>query len=95
MEEDSISKMLGNYEQNLKSIGFRSPEIFPVSAHAAFLFRLNESSLSKHELRQMKDYQEQFTDPYYDLPTYIGDTKSSSLLKSSGILNIEVKLSKI
>lgn len=91
-EEDSIAKMMNDYKSDLLEIGFNKPTIVPVSAYAAFLFRLGTDKLTETEKRKSKILNEIFDSEYYDFPIYIGEKKSKNKLSMTGIISLENKL---
>jgi len=91
-EEDSIAKMMNDYKSDLIKIGFVKPIIIPVSAYAAFLFKLGSDALTNAEKRKSKILNEVFDNEYYDFPIYIGEGKSNNKLSMTGIISLEKKL---
>ena len=91
-EEDSIAKMMNDYKSDLLEIGFNKPTIVPVSAYAAFLFRLGTDKLTETEKRKSKILNKIFDSEYYDFPIYIGEKKSKNKLSMTGIISLENKL---
>ena len=94
-EEDSIAKMMNDYKSDLLKIGFNNPIIVPVSAYAAFLFRLGADELTNTEKRKCKILNEVFDNEYYDFPIYMGEVKSKNKLTKTGIISLENKLKTI
>lgn len=88
-KEDSIDKMLANYNSLLNSIGFKQPIIIPVSAQAALLFKTDNTKLDEDELFEKELLQKKFEKDYYNLPQYIGAEISTALLERTGILQLE------
>lgn len=84
---DSISDMIVNYSDELKSIGFKQPQIYPLSAEYAFLLRYS-NFLDEDEAYDLELLRKRFSKAYYDLPTYIG-SKSTRELGRTGIINLE------
>ena len=85
--EDSIAKMVDDYRRNLAEVGFRTPDIVPLSSRAALLFR---SERPVEDVLAEKNYlSAQFAKPYYDLPRYVLGEASSSPEESTGILLLE------
>ena len=91
-EEDSIAKMMNDYKSDLLKIGFSKPIIVPVSAYAAFLFRLGADELTNTEKRKCKILNEVFDNEYYDFPKYIEGVRSKNKLSMTGIITLENKL---
>jgi hypothetical protein len=88
-KEDSIDKMLVDYDNLLNSIGFKQPVIIPVSAQAALLFKTDNTKLDEDELFEKELLQKKFEKDYYNLPQYIGVEISTALLERTGILQLE------
>ncbi|WP_315028926.1 dynamin family protein [Capnocytophaga leadbetteri] len=88
-KEDSIDKMLVDYDNLLNSIGFKQPVIIPVSAQAALLFKIDNTKLDEDELFEKELLQKKFEKDYYNLPQYIGAEISTALLERTGILQLE------
>jgi len=65
-KEDSIDKMLANYNSLLNSIGFKHPIIIPVSAQAALLFKIDNTKLDEDELFEKELLQKKFEKDYYN-----------------------------
>ena len=62
-EREDLHGFLQDTLNDLTNLGFEKPLIFPVSAHAALLFRmiLNERSLNRKESRALVSYYDYFT----------------------------------
>lgn len=88
-KEDSIDKMLVDYDNLLNSIGFKHPVIIPVSAQAALLFKTDNTKLDEDELFEKELLQKKFEKDYYNLSQYIGGEKRTDLLEKTGILQLE------
>lgn len=91
-EEDSIKKMLKDYNNDLIKLGFKSPCIVPIMAYPALLFKLGESTKNNIENKRTSEYKELLDDSYYDLPNYLTGKKSDGLLEKTGINLLEQKL---
>lgn len=91
-KEDSIRKMLNDYQLDLTKFGFKNPVVIPISAYVSFLVRLNSSCLTKIESIKKKSLLELFKDEYYNLPQYIGEGKTSDMLDMTGINILENKI---
>lgn len=91
-KEDSISKMLKEYAEDLLKIGFKSPKICPLSAQAALLFKLSNEQLDEDDREDKDNWNTKFGKDYYDLPTYVGIKKSKSALDRTGITYLERQL---
>lgn len=88
-KEDSIDKMLVDYDNLLNSIGFKHPVIIPVSAQAALLFKTDNTKLDEDELFEKELLRKKFEKDYYNLSQYIGGEKRTDLLEKTGILQLE------
>lgn len=75
-KEDSIEKMVNDYRSYLKKIGFRSPQIIPISAQAALLMKLSEKEMDEEDLEDRFFFERKFRQDYYNLPNYIGEEYS-------------------
>lgn len=84
---DSISDMLTEYSEELKTIGFKQPQIYPLSAQYAFLLSYI-NFLDEDEAYDLELLRKRFSKDYYDLPTYIGST-STREIERTGIINLE------
>lgn len=84
---DNISQMIYDYSQELMSIGFKSPEVYPTSAQYALLLR-KEENLDEDEIDELQSMRNRFSKPYFDLPKYIGKTSANEIEKS-GICLLE------
>ncbi len=91
-EEDSISKMLNDFQSDLIKLGFKEPIVVPVSAYASFLFRVDFSQLAKTEKSKLEILNEVFDNEYYDFPQYISEQKSRNKLYMTGIISLENKI---
>ncbi len=89
-KEDSISQVLSYYKSDLAKMGERNATIVPMSAYPAFL--------SKRDLNKRNDeddddeyqrFQKRMADSNYDLPSYVTNYKSNTLVEKSGILLLE------
>ena len=85
--EDSIQKMIDATSIELKRIGFKYPEIYPVTALYALLLR-QEDSLDEEEKEDLEILRRRFAKDYYDLPKYIG-LPSVSEIDRTGITCLE------
>lgn len=93
-KEDSISKMLKDYRDDLLKLGFKSPMVSPVSAKAALLFKLPPEKLDEDDHEDKKMFQSKFLKDYYNLPEYVMKYKSSDMLERTGINYLEYKISR-
>lgn len=91
-EEDSITKMLKDYKDDLIKLGFKSPCIIPIMAYPALLLKLDKSIKNNIENKRTSLYKELLNDSYYDLPNYITGIKSDGLLEKTGINLLERQL---
>lgn len=88
-KEDSIAKMMSDFKSDLIKIGFKDPIICPLSAYAAFLFRMSKDSLDEDERDEREILCRKFERDYYNLPGYVSETSQNSELERTGILNLE------
>ena len=70
-EQDSISEMLEKYRKMLVEIGFRKPNIIPVSGYAKLLLDKPDSELGETDILNKKYFEQIFSMPYFDLPSYL------------------------
>lgn len=70
-EQDSISEMLEKYSKMLVEIGFRKPNIIPVSGYAKLLLDKPDSELGETDILNKKYFEQIFSMPYFDLPSYL------------------------
>lgn len=65
-EKEDISQIVKRYREYLEEIGFKNPEIFPMSAKAARLFKMarngSEERLTKRENIELKAIESEFVD---------------------------------
>lgn len=85
--EDDIARMLREYSRELMAIGFRSPQVFSVSAQYARLLR-RESLLDEDERDELSLLRRKFMKPFFDMQAYLGDPSESEIEKS-GIIALE------
>ena len=89
---DNVANMLSDFTNELKSIGFKTPKVFPVSAQFAYLSRLDYRDEDEElELEQLK---RRFSKDFYDLPKYIGGHSEDNMGRS-GISHIEIEIKKL
>lgn len=88
-KEDSISKMLNDFNQDLNKLGFKNPVIAPVSAKAALFLELPDELLDDEDKEDKEKYIRQFQKEYYNLPSYIGGTRNADVIENTGICNLE------
>lgn len=89
---DDIGNMISDFTKELKSIGFKSPKVFPVSAQFAYLSRLDY--LDEDEELELEQLKKRFSKDFYDLPKYIGGYAGDNVGRS-GISHIEFEIKKI
>lgn len=85
--EDSISRMLKLYKEELRSIGFDTNLVFPLSAQYAYFLK-NKSSLDDDEQDEFRQTSRIFAKVDYDLQRYTGK-ESKCELEKSGIVAVE------
>lgn len=95
-EEDSVIKMLNEYTEELKKIGFTNPIVLPVSAYMALLVKLDKakSLLSKRELYKINEYKELVRDDFFNLDK-LTKTLGCELIYKTGIIAIENQIQSI
>jgi len=84
---DSISEMIQDYMKELKTIGFKQPNIYPISAMYAYLLR-NTDKLDDEELDELERMKKRFTKAFYDLQKYTGESSKTDI-ERSGIISLE------
>lgn len=89
-KEDSIEKMVSDYKSDLKKIGFRCPKVFPVSAQAALLKKLNPDEMDEEDAEDRQMFERKFKQDYYNLPSYVGEVYSDT----TGLELLEDKIRK-
>lgn len=89
---DDIGKMICNYNNELLNIGFKNPQIFPLSAQFAYLLRC-EQNLDEDEIDELDMLRKRFSKEYLDLQKYAGKTSNSEIEKS-GIILLEQAIKK-
>ena len=95
-KEDSISKMLHNYYNDLLQIGFENPKVIPISAYPALLFKLPNHSLDEDDLYDKAMFELKYKKEYYNMQSYnTSAKKDTSLLGCSGINYLEEIISQI
>ena len=95
-KEDSISKMLHNYYNDLLQIGFENPKVLPISAYSALLFKLPNHALDEDDLYEKEIFELKFKKEYYNMQSYnTSAKKDTSLLGCSGINYLEEIISQI
>ena len=95
-EEDSVVKMLSEYTEELKNIGFTNPIVLPVSAYMALLVKLDKAKLllSKRELYKINEYKELVRDDFFNLDK-LTETLGCELIYKTGIIAIENQIQSI
>ena len=89
-KEDSIEKMINDYKSDLKKIGFRHPQVFPVSAQAALMKKLSPDEMDEEDIEDKLLFERKFQQDYYNLPKYVGEEYPDT----TGIEMLEDKLRK-
>lgn len=84
---DDIGKMVKDYKKELVSIGFKSPEVFPLSAQYAYLIR-SEYNLDDDEIDELDLMRRRFSNPFLDLQSYVSE-RSRNEIEKSGIITFE------
>ena len=98
-DEDSIRSTLEKMKIQLEEIGYKNPQIYPISAYAAYLAKmslygekLNEDEIDELEFRKRKLSRKEFMyHTYYNVDTPNIDEKKELevVLRNSGILALE------
>lgn len=89
---DDIEKMICNYYNELLNIGFKDPQIIPLSAQFANLLRC-ERNLDEDEIDELKMMRKRFSKDYLDLQRYAGKPSNTEIEKS-GIILLEEAIKK-
>lgn len=89
-KEDSIEKMINDYKSDLKKIGYRHPQVFPVSAQAALMKKLSPDEMDEEDIEDKLLFERKFQQDYYNLPKYVGEEYPDT----TGIEMLEDKLRK-
>ena len=84
---DNIEEMIQDYMNEIKAIGFKNPQVYPVSAIYAFMLR-HSSNLDEEELDELEQIKKRFTKGYYNLPKYVG-LESTSDIERTGFIYLE------
>lgn len=84
---DNISKMINDCHRELGEIGFKAPNIYPMSAQYALLLR-TEAELDEDDQYDLEMLRRRFGKSYYDMQRYRGKTSETELEKS-GIAALE------
>lgn len=82
---DDIGKMIGDFRNELVTIGFKNPKVFPISAQYAYLLR-SEPELDDDETNELRLLRRRFSKSYLDLQSYIGEPSRNEIEKSGIIL---------
>lgn len=96
-EDDSIANSIENYRQDIVRAGVSKPTIVPISAHFAFLLRMNDKGfLECKSKKRLKELKEMFTDDYYNLPVYVNNNvkTTNDMIHRSGLPYLEETLLK-
>lgn len=89
---DDIGKMICNYSNELVTVGFKNPMIFPISAQYAYFLR-SEHNLDEEETDELNMLRTRFSKEYLDLKRYSGG-ESTSDIEKSGIIQLEQAIKK-
>ena len=89
---DDIEKMICNYYNELLNIGFKDPQIIPLSAQFANLLRC-ERNLDEDEIDELEMMRKRFSKDYLDLQRYAGKPSNTEIEKS-GIILLEEAIKK-
>jgi GTPase Era involved in 16S rRNA processing/acyl carrier protein len=88
--EDSISKMIVDFANEIRAIGFKQPLIYPISALYASLIR-REETLDEDERFNLELTRKRFLKDYYNLPQYVNG-KSTLEIERTGIIELEKEI---
>lgn len=89
---DDIGKMICSYNNELLNLGFKNPQIFPLSAQYACLLRC-EQNLDEDEMDELDMLRKRFSKEYLDLSKYVGK-ESTSEIDKTGIILLEEAIKK-
>ena len=83
-EDDSVDKILKDIKEYLEKVGFKEPNVYPVSAKAGLQLKqtLAGICMSEYEKKSAKYFKEKFLTPEYDFGKYypqISDAEKNSL----------------
>lgn len=84
---DNIDEMIQDYMKEVKAIGFKNPQVYPVSAIYAFMLR-HSNNLDEDELDELDLIKKRFSKDFYNLPKYVG-LESSSDIERTGFIYLE------
>ena len=88
-KDDSVKKMMNDFNADLVKKGFKKPTVIPVSAQAALLFKLPNTRMDEDDLFDRGLFEKKFNKEYYDLPSYSTNQKSSDVLERTGLPYLE------
>lgn len=96
---DSVPGTLEKVKEDLVKLGFKTPEVYPISAYAGYLAKmviygeeLTDDEMDDMDFRKRKLSREEFRyDKYFDIPSsQVDETNENEvLLRNSGILALE------
>ncbi|MGE7673454.1 dynamin family protein [Lysinibacillus sp. NPDC094403] len=98
-EQDSIETSCQKAIEQLKDLKFRNPKVYPLSAYAAYLFKLEllGQVLDEDEEDELIMFKRKFNRKEFDLSTFgynsqLRLTEKEELLRKCGIANLEAEL---
>lgn len=94
--QDSIPKALETGRKMMKEAGIANPLVLPISAYAAYLFRLEENPryrMDEDDRFDLDRLKKRMSKPFFDLPSYLPNELSKlkriGILQRSGLLDVE------
>ncbi|WP_060665662.1 dynamin family protein [Bacillus sp. CHD6a] len=98
-EQDSIKTSFKQVVKQLKGLKFKKPKVFPLSAYASYLFKIEllGQTLDEEEEDELNLYKRKFNRKEWDLSSYgnyhhLQLIEIENILKQSGIANLEAEL---
>lgn len=98
-EQDSIETSYKKVVKQLKGLKFKKPKVFPLSAYAAYLFKIEllGQTLDEDEEDELSLYKRKFNRKEWDLSPFgnypqLRLIEKESILKQCGIANLEAEL---
>lgn len=91
-KEDSIVRMLNHYHHYLVNIGFKNPQLFPVSAQASLLAKLPNEMLDEDDLAEKEFFIKKFQIKLFNLSSYVRTENTTDILCKTGIKHLELSI---
>ena len=96
--EDNIKLSIDYIRRDLQTMGYKKPQLYPISAYFAYLLKkeVMKEGMDEDEIDELQLFKKRFLKPYYNLSTFYDCEECGNdyegFLKRSGFFYLEKKI---